>query len=204
LAGIEAGAARMGSRLFTASFSSAKPFSGSDLPHLACASRLPSSRASGTIAKPPLLRGSAVASHLRMRSFWGDLILRREGVLRLPRVLILRCERPSSTGFLILRCERSEPRRRGRGLAQDKGPSLEGEDAGSLEDKGPSLEGRGSRLRRDLASAHFLAGVALRLTPARRAERSGVGSHRECAPGSLRHPCVRVRSTPLLWPNRHP
>ena len=43
---------------------------------------------------------------------------------------------------IILRCEgearaskeraKPEPRRRGRGVAQDKGPSLEGEDAGSL------------------------------------------------------------------------
>jgi hypothetical protein len=56
--------------------------------------------------------------HLKMRRFLGVLILRCEGVLRLPRVLILRCE-----GVLRLpRVLMLEVRGRS--------PSLEGEDAG--------------------------------------------------------------------------
>jgi hypothetical protein len=38
-----------------------------------------------------------------------------------------------------VRAERASKER--KPVAQDKGPSLEGEDAASLEDKGPSLEG---------------------------------------------------------------
>jgi hypothetical protein len=67
-----------------------------------------------------------------MRSFWGDLILRREGVFRLPaspssgarasfvssRVLILRWPRPAlegeDAGSLRIRARASKERTRGR------------------------------------------------------------------------------------------